>query len=74
MLHKYRKYVQDCIGAAVSYRKGRYKHGKAPVLQRGDQVLIFTINVNNIQGSRNLKDAYIGPFFVEKIHGTNAVK
>ena len=36
--------------------------------------MISTITFNNIQGSRKLKDAYVGPFLVAKLHGPNAVE
>ena len=36
--------------------------------------MISTINFNNIQGSRKLKDDYVGPFVVPKLHGKIAVK
>lgn len=40
----------------------------------GDKVLISTLNFNNIQGPRKLKDSYVGPFVMIKLHGPNAVE
>ena len=75
MLNKAREYASSCIQEAVEYNKKRWdKSHKEPNLKIGDQVLISTVNFNNLQGPRKLQDAFVGPFVVTKFYGPNAVE
>ena len=57
MLSKARDYAAQCIQDSARYNKERWDktHGE-PNFQVGDEVLISTVNFNNIQGPRKLKD------------------
>ncbi|MBW0531144.1 hypothetical protein O181_070859 [Austropuccinia psidii MF-1] len=48
------------------------KSHKVPDFTAVDQVLVSTLNLNNIKGQKKLKAAYVGPFFIAALHGTNA--
>ncbi|MBW0475616.1 hypothetical protein O181_015331 [Austropuccinia psidii MF-1] len=42
-----------CIAEAKEYNKQRYdKNHKEPEIREGDQVLLFTLNFNNLKGQR----------------------
>ena len=74
MLSKAREFASGCINNAVLYNKERWnKSHKESKFKIGDKVLISTVNFNNIQGPRKLKDSYVGPFVIIKLHGPNAV-
>ncbi|MBW0549691.1 hypothetical protein O181_089406 [Austropuccinia psidii MF-1] len=47
---------------------------KVPDFKVGDLLLISTLNFNNINGPKKLKDYYVGPFVIVSLHGTNAVQ
>ncbi|MBW0544615.1 hypothetical protein O181_084330 [Austropuccinia psidii MF-1] len=38
------------------------------------QILVSTLNFNNIKSPKKLQDSYVGPFFIAALHGTNAVQ
>jgi hypothetical protein len=64
-----------CVKEAVDYNKERWdKSHKDHDLKVGNQVLISTVNFNNLAGPRKLKDAFIGPFVIKAFHGRNAVE
>jgi len=50
------------------------KTHKEPEFNIGDQVLLSTINFNNLGGNRKLKPAFVGPFVIKKLQGKNAVE
>ncbi|MBW0541013.1 hypothetical protein O181_080728 [Austropuccinia psidii MF-1] len=44
------------------------------VKHHAKQILVSTLNFNNIKGPKKLKDFYVGPFVIVALHGTNAVQ
>ena len=75
MMQKAEKNAQECIKQAVEYNKARWdKTHKEADIKVGDQVLISTINFNNMEGPKKLRDSFIGPFIVKSFHGPNAVE
>ena len=75
MLSKARDHARICIQEAVEYNKSRWdKTHKEPNFQVGDEVLISTVNFNNLQGPKKLQDSFVGPFIVTKLVGKNAVE
>ncbi|MBW0478556.1 hypothetical protein O181_018271 [Austropuccinia psidii MF-1] len=45
-----------------------------PDFKEGDQVLVSTLNFNNLKGSKKMRDSFVGPFTIIKLIGKNAVK
>ncbi|MBW0465631.1 hypothetical protein O181_005346 [Austropuccinia psidii MF-1] len=45
-----------------------------PDFKEGDQVLVSTLNFNNLKGTKKMRDAFVGPFTIIKPIGTNAVE
>ena len=75
MLNRARDHSRICIEEAVEYNISRWdKTHKEPTFQVGDQVLISTVNFNNLQGPKKLQDSFVGPFIVTKLVGKNAVE
>ncbi|POW09151.1 hypothetical protein PSTT_07062 [Puccinia striiformis] len=72
---KARKYAEHCITEATAYNKERWdKSHKEPEFKVGDQVLISTVNFNNLSGPKKMRDSFAGPFVVKALHGKNAVE
>lgn len=68
-------YGAQCVEESVKYNKERWdKTHKEPEFEIGEEVLISTTNFNGIQGPKKLKDSFIGPFVITKLHGKNAVE
>ena len=75
MLAKARDHTGKCIAQALDYSKERWdKTHKTPELKVGDNVLISTVNFNNLQGPKKLRDSFVGPFVIIKMHGPNAAE
>jgi hypothetical protein len=75
MLSKARQHAKDCIESSTKYNKDRWdKTHKEPTFVVGDKVLISTINFNNILGPKKMKDSFVGPFTILKLHGPNAAE
>ena len=75
MMQKAEQYAQLCIKESTEYNKSRWdKSHKEANIQIGDQVLISTVNFNNLEGPRKLRDSFIGPFIVKAFHGPNAIE
>ncbi|MBW0539721.1 hypothetical protein O181_079436 [Austropuccinia psidii MF-1] len=67
--------ASQCIAEAKEYKKQRYdKTHMEPDFKEGDQVLVSTINFNNIKGPKKMRDSFVGPFNIIKIIGENAVE
>ncbi|MBW0518341.1 hypothetical protein O181_058056 [Austropuccinia psidii MF-1] len=49
------------------------KSHETPQLQVGDVILVSTLNFDNINGHKELKDSFAGPFIIKDLLGTNAV-
>ncbi|MBW0571653.1 hypothetical protein O181_111368 [Austropuccinia psidii MF-1] len=60
---------------AFDYAKQKWdKSHQVPDFKLRNLVLVSTLNFNNIKSPKNLKDYYVGPFFIVSIHGTNTVQ
>ncbi|MBW0485194.1 hypothetical protein O181_024909 [Austropuccinia psidii MF-1] len=74
-LDKVRHHVNQSMADAIKYDKQKWdKSNKAPEFKVGYLIRVSTLNVNNIQCPKKLKDSFSGPFIVQALHGTNAVK
>ncbi|MBW0471596.1 hypothetical protein O181_011311 [Austropuccinia psidii MF-1] len=45
-----------------------------PYFKEGDQVLVSTLNFNNLKGPNKMRDSFVGPFTIIKLIGKNAVE
>ncbi|MBW0562167.1 hypothetical protein O181_101882 [Austropuccinia psidii MF-1] len=64
-----------CITEAKEYNKQRWdKTHMEPDFKEGDQVLVFTLNFNNLKGPKKIRDSFVGPFTIIKLIGKNAVE
>ncbi|MBW0486098.1 hypothetical protein O181_025813 [Austropuccinia psidii MF-1] len=63
-----------CIAEAKIYNKQRYYKTHMEPDFKGDQVLVSTLNFNNLKGQEKIKDSFVGPFTVIKLIGKNAVE
>ncbi|MBW0594197.1 hypothetical protein O181_133912 [Austropuccinia psidii MF-1] len=45
-----------------------------PDFKEGDQVLVSTLNFNNLKGPKKMRDSFVGPFTIIKLFGKNAVE
>ncbi|MBW0527652.1 hypothetical protein O181_067367 [Austropuccinia psidii MF-1] len=45
-----------------------------PDFKEGDQVLVSTLNFNNVKGPKRMRDSFLGPFTIIKLIGNNAVE
>ncbi|MBW0471500.1 hypothetical protein O181_011215 [Austropuccinia psidii MF-1] len=64
-----------CIAEAKEYNKKRYdKTHMEPGFKEGDQVLVSTLNFNNINRPKKIKDSFVGTFTIFKLIGKNAVE
>ncbi|MBW0586531.1 hypothetical protein O181_126246 [Austropuccinia psidii MF-1] len=75
LLDKVRHHANQSMNDSFEYAKQKWdKSHKTPEFQVGDLILVSTLNFNNIKGPKKLKDSFSGPFTIESLHGTNAVK
>ncbi|MBW0553061.1 hypothetical protein O181_092776 [Austropuccinia psidii MF-1] len=64
-----------CIAEAKEYNKQRWdKTHMEPDFKEGDQVLVSTLNFNNLKGPKKMRDSFLGPFTIIKLIGKNAVE
>ncbi|MBW0513381.1 hypothetical protein O181_053096 [Austropuccinia psidii MF-1] len=64
-----------CIGEAKEYNKQRWdKSHMEPDFKEGDQVLVSTLNFNNLKGPKKMRDSFLGHFTIIKLIGENAVE
>ncbi|MBW0489859.1 hypothetical protein O181_029574 [Austropuccinia psidii MF-1] len=64
-----------CIAEAKEYNKQRYdKTNMEPDFREGDNMLVSTLNFNNLKGPTKLRDSFVGPFTITKLIGKNAVE
>ncbi|MBW0472376.1 hypothetical protein O181_012091 [Austropuccinia psidii MF-1] len=67
--------ASKCIAEAKEYNKQRCdKPHMEPDFKEGDQVLVSTLNFNNLKGTTKMRDSFVGPFTIIKLIGRNAVK
>ncbi|MBW0578240.1 hypothetical protein O181_117955 [Austropuccinia psidii MF-1] len=45
-----------------------------PVFKEGHQVLVSTLNFNNLEGPNKMEDSFVGPFNIIKLIRKNAVE
>ncbi|MBW0469751.1 hypothetical protein O181_009466 [Austropuccinia psidii MF-1] len=45
-----------------------------PDFKEGDQVLVSTLNFNNLKGTKEIRGSFVGPFTIIKLRGENAVE
>ncbi|MBW0581971.1 hypothetical protein O181_121686 [Austropuccinia psidii MF-1] len=45
-----------------------------PDFKEGDQVLVSTINFDNLKGPKKMRDSFVGPFTIIRLIGKNAVE
>ncbi|MBW0503377.1 hypothetical protein O181_043092 [Austropuccinia psidii MF-1] len=64
-----------CIAEAKEYNKQRYENtNMVPEFKEGHQVLVSTLNFNNLKGPNKMRDSFVGPFTIIKLVGENAVE
>ncbi|MBW0475270.1 hypothetical protein O181_014985 [Austropuccinia psidii MF-1] len=64
-----------CIAEAKAYNKQRWdKTHIEPDFKEGDQVLVSTLNFNNLKGSKKMRDSFVGPLTMIRFIGKNAVE
>ncbi|MBW0510917.1 hypothetical protein O181_050632 [Austropuccinia psidii MF-1] len=45
-----------------------------PDFKKGDQVLVSTLNFNNLKGPKKMRDSFVGPFTIIRLIGKTAVE
>ncbi|MBW0517743.1 hypothetical protein O181_057458 [Austropuccinia psidii MF-1] len=66
--------ASKCIAEAKEYNKQRWdKSHMEPDFREGDQVLVSTLNFNNLKGPKKMRKSFVGPFTIIKLIGENAV-
>ncbi|MBW0469051.1 hypothetical protein O181_008766 [Austropuccinia psidii MF-1] len=64
-----------CIAEAKEYNKQRCdKSHMEPDFKEGDQVLVSTLNFNNLKGPKKIRDSFGGPFTIIRLIGINVVE
>ncbi|MBW0508905.1 hypothetical protein O181_048620 [Austropuccinia psidii MF-1] len=64
-----------CIAEAKEYKKQRYDKTNMDIdFKEGDQVLVSTLNFNNLKGPNKMRESFVGPFIIIKFIGKNAVE
>ncbi|MBW0483175.1 hypothetical protein O181_022890 [Austropuccinia psidii MF-1] len=67
--------ASKCIAEAKEYNKQRWdKTYMEPALKEGDQVLVSTMNFNNLKGPKKMRDSFLGPFTIIKLIGKDVVE
>ncbi|MBW0496036.1 hypothetical protein O181_035751 [Austropuccinia psidii MF-1] len=65
------KYIDE----AKVYNKKRWDKSHIELdFKEGDQVLVSTLNFNNLKGPRKMTDSFVGPFTIIRLIGENAVE
>ncbi|MBW0525845.1 hypothetical protein O181_065560 [Austropuccinia psidii MF-1] len=65
--------ASKCISEAKEYNKKRWdKSHMEPDFKEGDQVLVSTLNFNNIKGPKKMRDSFVRPFTIIEFIGKNA--
>ncbi|MBW0578127.1 hypothetical protein O181_117842 [Austropuccinia psidii MF-1] len=67
--------ASKCIAEAKDYNKKRWdKTHMEPEFKEGDQVLVSTLNLNNLKGPKKMRDSFVGRFTIIQLVGKNAVE
>ncbi|MBW0488691.1 hypothetical protein O181_028406 [Austropuccinia psidii MF-1] len=63
------------ISEEKEYNKQRYyKTHKEQNFREGDQVLLYTLILNNLKGPKIMRDSFMGPFSIARLVGENSVE
>ncbi|MBW0509709.1 hypothetical protein O181_049424 [Austropuccinia psidii MF-1] len=66
--------ASKCITELKEYNKQRWdKSHKEPDFKEGEQVLVSTLNFDNLKGPNKMRDSFVGPFTIIQLIGKNAV-
>ncbi|MBW0481718.1 hypothetical protein O181_021433 [Austropuccinia psidii MF-1] len=64
-----------CIAEAKEYNKQRWdKSHMEPDFKEGDQVLVYTLNFNNLKGQKKMRYSFLGPFTIINLIRKHAVE
>ncbi|MBW0506817.1 hypothetical protein O181_046532 [Austropuccinia psidii MF-1] len=64
-----------CTAEAKEYNKQRNdKTHVEPDFKKGDQVLVSTLNFNNLKVNKKMRDSFVGPFTIIKLIGKISVE
>ncbi|MBW0590965.1 hypothetical protein O181_130680 [Austropuccinia psidii MF-1] len=64
-----------CIDEEKEYSKQRWdKSHMEPDFKEGDQLVVYTLNFNNLKGPKKMRETFVGPFTIIKLIGENAVE
>ncbi|MBW0480360.1 hypothetical protein O181_020075 [Austropuccinia psidii MF-1] len=67
--------ASKCIAEDKEYNQQRYdKTHLEPDFKEGDQVLMSTLDFNNLKGPMKMRDSLVRPFTIIKLIGKNAVE
>ncbi|MBW0592944.1 hypothetical protein O181_132659 [Austropuccinia psidii MF-1] len=67
--------ADKCIAEAKEYNRQSWdKTHMEPDFKEGDQVLVSTLNFNNLKGPKKMRDSFVKPFTIIKLIGKNAVE
>ncbi|MBW0511112.1 hypothetical protein O181_050827 [Austropuccinia psidii MF-1] len=67
--------ASKCIAEAKEYNKQRWdKSHMEPDFKEGDQVLVCTLNFNNLKGLKKMRESFVGLLTIMKLIGENAVE
>ncbi|MBW0482322.1 hypothetical protein O181_022037 [Austropuccinia psidii MF-1] len=67
--------ASKCIAEEKEHYKQRSKKSQMkPEFKEGNQVLVSTLNFNNLKGPKKMRDSFVGPFTIIKLIGKNAVE
>ncbi|MBW0575082.1 hypothetical protein O181_114797 [Austropuccinia psidii MF-1] len=67
--------ASKCIAEAKEYNKQRWdKSHMEHDFKEGDQVLLSSLNFNNLKGPKKMRGSFVGPFTIIKLIGKNAVE
>ncbi|MBW0469557.1 hypothetical protein O181_009272 [Austropuccinia psidii MF-1] len=67
--------ASKCTVEEKEYNKQRWdKSHMEPEFKEGDQVLVSTLNFNNLKGPRKMRDSFLGPFPIIRLIGVNPVE
>ncbi|MBW0560325.1 hypothetical protein O181_100040 [Austropuccinia psidii MF-1] len=64
-----------CIAEAKEYKKQRWdKSHMEPDFKEGDEVLVSTLNFDNVKGHKKMGDSFVGTLTIIRLIGKNAVE
>ncbi|MBW0494425.1 hypothetical protein O181_034140 [Austropuccinia psidii MF-1] len=64
-----------CIAEEKEYNKKRLdKSHMEPDFIEGDQVVVSTLNLNNVKGPKKMRDSFVGPFTIINFVGKNEME